>query len=623
MAKKTSAKKRPSRDKKEMAANIRKRVMNAQQSLLNSSEEVESNQQMATAISAVAVSIEGLSEGMEKIFKDLVEELSKIPETVKEQEENSSNVLEKLIDAILNLEDQLKEETDPEKREKIQGQIGALKGEAGKAYDKTADAKVPRTMGQMAAKFLGVDAKELKDEGGGVKGFLKAFVGTGPDKGLRGDIPKFFGLGSKPSLDDKMAAARGSREIAGTLDNAKEEKENERKTAIAARLKDTPEHLRVKSDEQGRFRIGKKGVRLDEYNTNDEGERVLNPRFQPASGMMGAQLQDEGTGYTYEAGKGVQAGMVPGGRGSSVAVGGTDESTDEFKDDVLKHLREIDENFEDLEDATRESSGGLLGGLMKFLGPMAAGVAAIGPALLPLGVAIAGIWAAMKVFQAAKGFKEMREAQKGAKEAEGRASANESDFVESQRNEDPELVARAEELQKADPAGGDKQLSLYIGQARRERMAATGATPSASSAPTSASASGAPPGASSAAITPAPGAPPGASSAATPAPATAGFTGEQQERLQSYGLDIQEKENTRQELMSDLEQARRRSRNSSGQLENSGNTPAPQQTINNIDNSQRVNAPQAAAPSGGASVSIRDTHNSYMRFQERRMSRVM
>jgi hypothetical protein len=44
--------------------------------------------------------------------------------------------------------------------------------------------------------------------------------------------------------------------------------------------------------------------------------------------------------------------------------------------------------------------------------------------------------------------------------------------------------------------------------------------------------------------------------------------------------------------------------------------------INNIDNSQRVNAPQASTSSGGASVSLRDTHNSYMRFQERRMSRI-
>ena len=53
--------------------------------------------------------------------------------------------------------------------------------------------------------------------------------------------------------------------------------------------------------------------------------------------------------------------------------------------------------------------------------------------------------------------------------------------------------------------------------------------------------------------------------------------------------------------------------------------PAPASAapvINNIDNSQRVNAPQASTSSGGASVSLRDTHNSYMRFQERRMSRI-
>ncbi len=254
MARKTSAKPRQRREKKEMANNIRKRVLSAQQNLVDQSKEVEGNQAMATAVSSVAVSIEALSEGMDKLFKDMIEELSKIPETVKDQEAQSEKILEKLITAILDLEDQLGKETDPEKRKALEGQIGALKGEAGKAYDKTAAAKVPRTMGQMAAKFLGVDAKELKDAGGGVGGFLKAFVGTGPDKGLRGDVPKYFGLDSKMSLEDKMTAARGSREIAGTLERAKEEKENERKAAIAARLKDTPEHLRVKSDDMGRYR---------------------------------------------------------------------------------------------------------------------------------------------------------------------------------------------------------------------------------------------------------------------------------------------------------------------------------------------------------------------------------
>jgi len=44
--------------------------------------------------------------------------------------------------------------------------------------------------------------------------------------------------------------------------------------------------------------------------------------------------------------------------------------------------------------------------------------------------------------------------------------------------------------------------------------------------------------------------------------------------------------------------------------------------INNIDNSSKVNAPQAAAATSGASVSLRDTNNSFMRFQDRRMARV-
>jgi hypothetical protein len=638
MAKKPPAKSR--REKKDMTDKIRKRILSAQQSLVDQPKEVEESKAVATAVSSVAVSIEALSDGMEKMFKDMIEELSKIPETVKEKETQSEKILEKLITVILDLEDQLKEETDPEKKEKLQGQIGVLKGEAGKAYDKTADANVPRTMGQVASKFLGVDPKELKDAGGGVGGFLKAFVGTGPDKGVRGDIPKFFGLGSKPSLEDKMTAARGSREIAGTLDKAKEEKENERKAAIAARLKDTPEHLRVKSDDQGRFRTGTKGARIDEYRTNAAGERALNPQFQPASGMFGKQLQDEGTGYTYEAGKGVQSGMVPGGAGESVPAagmgaldltshlpagrsisktdpksgqtdiilpgdrryadalasgeykesadsGGTDPETDTFKEDVLKKLDGFDENFEDLEDATIKSGGGLLGGLMKFLGPIAPALGAIGPALLPIGVAIAGVWAAMKVFQAFKEFGEMREAQKGLKEAEERGKTMEANLENTLQERDPDLLKRAKELQEADPKAGEKNLAVYVRQARRERgdvptsATSTSATPAATtSAAVTSTASSA---TATASMAPTPST---TTTAPTPTPARATVP---------------------------------------AALATTAPASAPAPVINNIDNSQRVNAPQAAAApaSGASSVSLRDTHNSYMRFQERRMSRIM
>ncbi len=593
MARKTSAKPRQRREKKEMANNIRKRVLSAQQNLVDQSKEVEGNQAMATAVSSVAVSIEALSEGMDKLFKDMIEELSKIPETVKDQEAQSEKILEKLITAILDLEDQLGKETDPEKRKALEGQIGALKGEAGKAYDKTAAAKVPRTMGQMAAKFLGVDAKELKDAGGGVGGFLKAFVGTGPDKGLRGDVPKYFGLDSKMSLEDKMTAARGSRDIAGTLERAKEEKENERKAAIAARLKDTPEHLRVKSDDMGRYRVGTKGGRIDEFMPSG----ALNPRFQPASGMMGKQLQDEATGYTYEAGKGVQAGMVPGGAGASVLeskmMGGTDTETDEFKTKVLDYLEETNENLEDMESATLDSKG-LLGNIGSILGglggTLVSGISGALKGLIPgflrsggtpdvpggapgapptkaggrlarlgrgLGRAarvagkVAGVAAVgMAAYDAYKGFNADENASTGDKLKNAGSNVLSGLTFGLLGKSSDEIQAEA--AQRAQAGTSTSPVATSMAPAPASPVAASMA-PVAASAPMAT--------ASRSMMAP-------ALAATAPAPASA----------------------------------------------------AP--VINNIDNSQRVNAPQASTSSGGASVSLRDTHNSYMRFQERRMSRI-
>ena len=597
MARKTSAKPRQRREKKEMANNIRKRVLSAQQNLVDQSKEVEGNQAMATAVSSVAVSIEALSEGMDKLFKDMIEELSKIPETVKDQEAQSEKILEKLITAILDLEDQLGKETDPEKRKALEGQIGALKGEAGKAYDKTAAAKVPRTMGQMAAKFLGVDAKELKDAGGGVGGFLKAFVGTGPDKGLRGDVPKYFGLDSKMSLEDKMTAARGSRDIAGTLERAKEEKENERKAAIAARLKDTPEHLRVKSDDMGRYRVGTKGGRIDEFMPSG----ALNPRFQPASGMMGKQLQDEATGYTYEAGKGVQAGMVPGGAGASVLeskmMGGTDTETDEFKTKVLDYLEETNENLEDMESATLDSKG-LLGNIGSILGglggTLVSGISGALKGLIPgflrnggtpdvPGGAPGGAPGAPPTRaggRLARFGRGLGRVARFAGRAAGVAAVGMAAYDAYRGFNADENATTGERIRNA---GSNVLSGLTFGLLGKssdeiQAEAAQRAEAGTSASPVAASMAPAPASPVAASMAPvAASAPMATASRSMMAPALA------------------------------------------------ATAPAPASAapvINNIDNSQRVNAPQASTSSGGASVSLRDTHNSYMRFQERRMSRI-
>ena len=597
MARKTSAKPRQRREKKEMANNIRKRVLSAQQNLVDQSKEVEGNQAMATAVSSVAVSIEALSEGMDKLFKDMIEELSKIPETVKDQEAQSEKILEKLITAILDLEDQLGKETDPEKRKALEGQIGVLKGEASKAYDKTAAAKVPRTMGQMAAKFLGVDAKELKDAGGGVGGFLKAFVGTGPDKGLRGDVPKYFGLDSKMSLEDKMTAARGSRDIAGTLERAKEEKENERKAAIAARLKDTPEHLRVKSDDMGRYRVGTKGGRIDEFMPSG----ALNPRFQPASGMMGKQLQDEATGYTYEAGKGVQAGMVPGGAGASVLeskmMGGTDTETDEFKTKVLDYLEETNENLEDMESATLDSKG-LLGNIGSILGglggTLVSGISGALKGLIPgflrnggtpdvPGGAPGGAPGAPPTRaggRLARFGRGLGRVARFAGRAAGVAAVGMAAYDAYRGFNADENATTGERIRNA---GSNVLSGLTFGllgkssdeiqaEAAQRAEAGTSASPVAAS------------------MAPAPASPVAASMAPVAASAPMATAS--------------------RSMMAPA-------------LAATAPTPASAApVINNIDNSQRVNAPQASTSSGGASVSLRDTHNSYMRFQERRMSRI-
>lgn len=707
MARKTPSKTR--REKKEMAGNIRKRIISAQKTLVDTAEEVSSSKEMAAAVSTVAVSIEALSEGQEKLFNELIEELSKIPDTLREKESKSEKILDKLLDAIVELEKQLEEANDPEQKEKLQQGIQNLRGQADKVYQDTSAGSSLKTMGDVVSQYLGVSPGERKEAGGGVKGFLKAFVGQDKESGIRGDTKKFFGIHPQRTVDEMLVAKRGSQDIAGTLDKAKIEKENERKAAIAERLRNVPEHLRVKSDEQGRFRTSKKGDRIPEYLPSGS----LNPRFQPASGMMGKQLVDEGSGYTYEAGKGVQEKMVPGGAGVSVpasqrtvqitnpksgqidfitpgdarhpatAVGGTtnssvssrsstvnnsaafsssvgnvplpidtqigedsgsDTDTDTFKDDVLAKMDDIIEQQEDIESATLEGKG-ILGGITSILSALGGNIikgitGALGGLIRGGGTALRAAGGAASSAATALGTS-VTAASGGAIAAtvggglaaglaigdqfntsvEEGGSGNLRDWWRNTRlgglrgESIADKESREQSAARADQMAQERGFANFAEMQAANRAKAAGATgttpaatPASSSQPSSSPRSAAP-----------------AAAPAQPstAPVVGGFTGAQQESLRSSGFDVQERERTRSDLMSGLEDARRRARSGgNGALETTGtpaSTPAP--VINNIDNSSKVNAPPAAQPSSGASVSVRDTHNSYVRYQDRRMNR--
>lgn len=608
MARKKSSSVR--REKKQMAVNIRKRVISAQKALVDTSEEVTSSKEMATAVSSVAVSIEALSEGQEKLFNALIEELSKIPETMEQKESKSEKVLEKLVDAILDLEKQLEKTTDPEQRAKIEQGISKLRGQADVAMEGTSRGRALRTGGDVASQFLGVNPRERKEAGGGVKGFLKAFMGQDEDSGLRGGVRKYFGIQPQRTVDEMLAAKRGSEDIAGTLTQAKEQKENERKAAVAARLKDVPEHFRVKSDETGRFRIGTKGTRIDEYTASG----AINPRFQPASGMMGKQLVDEGSGFTYEAGKGVQTGMVPGGAGTSVpaalaaggsvqaalaAGGGTDVATDTFKEDLMGKLDDLEEQLEDVE--TAADSKGLLGNIASVLGGLGGTLltgikgafsgltglfgggkgpnidvppgGALGPGAAPVATKAGG-----RLARFGRGASRLA---KGAGRVLGKVAA-------------PLAVGMAAyDAYKGFTADSDASLGERLRNAGSSAISGAtfgllGSSPeeiAARKAESEAAASTAP--------------------AVAAAPAVAGDFSPSGDAAMATTV----RPSSRAATVTSLETS-------------APPAAAAAPIINNIDNSSKVNAPQAATATSGASISLRDMNNSFMRFQDRRMARV-
>lgn len=128
-----------------------------------------------------------------------------------------------------------------------------------------------------------------------------------------------------------------------------------RKAEIAERMQQVPEHLRVKVDpETGmRYRVGTKGTRINEFNKS--GARNENFQF----GTLGGLVDEEtGEAYGYEEKK-VKGSMKSGREGFGDADG-VDEATDTSAQDILNKMDDINDTLREVVTAIEgiETGGG-------------------------------------------------------------------------------------------------------------------------------------------------------------------------------------------------------------------------------------------------------------------------
>jgi hypothetical protein len=342
--------------------------------------------------------------------------------------------------------------------------------------------------------------------------------------------------------------------------------------------------------------------------------------------MFGATLIDGKTGATLGGPTGAVA--TPGKTSTVVATAGTAKfsgsgSDTETKDNDFAELKKIDENTDELEEKADGGMASLLAGLIPA---MVAGIAplmamllpALGAIALPLVAVVASIAAIVLVVKAFKGFGEMRAAQKEAKASETRGvegnaklkekigvTGEEAAKVGSSVNSMVSAGKTDEEIKAAikekNPGIKDEYLDAKVAAARKpadeKNNTPATATPATAAAALPGTTMGAPATAAAALPGTTMGAPATAASVAAAASISTGAAG----ASASGRVPAQEA------------------------IEQKSVVPSAAPTIinNNTDNSKKSSSSGGGQSSGGAEISLRDVHNSYMRFQEKRMARVM
>lgn len=569
MAKQSKAARDVKKTKSDIAKTIREDILRRETA--PAEEATQSNVESAQTIAKVAAAIEMMSDTQNDTLLEILQALEKIPQSLAEQEKQATENLEHLVKVIVELEKDLKkaeEAGDTEKADKLKTNIAALRGEADKQLKLSTQGidSAPKTFGEGIAKMMGVSPTELREAGGGVKGFAKSLLGG--TKEYVGSIAKPGEFNQKfiPTVEDRI---RKEQEESQAKEAIKSSLGDARKAEIAEKIKNVPENLRIKVDaETGqRYRLGTKGQRINEF----EESGAKNSRFE--FGTMGG-LVDEESGKNYNYGTSttpISAGMTAAAPRSNVFEGesGTDTDTDNSQEEMISKLDDINLNLEQI-NATIEDKdfggggggGGLVDNALDVLtsrgGRRAASRVATraaartaGKGLLKGGLRAAGrfarfagpvglaVTAGMGIYDAATGFNADENASTGDKfKNAGSSLLNSFSFGllgKSSNEIREEAAARAAAGVEAPPA-----------------------------------------------VTPTMAAPPSAPVVRPNRTAAAPVIERQ--------------------------------------------APATSTAPVIVDNSQRVNAPQvASAPASGAStvITVRDTHGSHMRFQDRRMVRVM
>lgn len=346
-ARKTSGRK-PRREKTEMLKNI-KASMSVEKTRLDPEEQAASNMEVASNIAKVAVVLENLSSDQTDVLKDILKALENIPENVGQSIEQSEQTLEKLVKVIVKLEKDLEAAEKKGDKKKAEALRGSISALRGEADKAIQGGALAAGPQTMGEGFANMLGVSPRELRGAGGGVGGFFKAFAG--GMKNNTLDAFTprLNKPPTLEETLERERNKGKISGALGEA-------RKAEIAERMQQVPAHLRVKVDpETGmRYRTGTKGNRINEF----EESGAKNSRFE--FGTLGGLVDEEtGEAYQYDEGKKSTGSMRPTREGFGDADG-VDEATDTGTQEILDKMDDINDTLQEMVSAIEgiETGGG-------------------------------------------------------------------------------------------------------------------------------------------------------------------------------------------------------------------------------------------------------------------------
>jgi len=173
------------RTKSDISKNIRNSIKGSSSSSMDYKGEVGKNIELSKTLQGVSTFLETLSKKEQDMFKKLIAAVEEIPKNTDELQKQQKQIFDDLIKTTAVLKKAAEKETDPKKKKELESATSSMM-DRGTAIQKNIDPN-PRGLREMiGAKKYGIDPREVRQ-----KGLIRSVFSQAKREVFGGDAPSF------------------------------------------------------------------------------------------------------------------------------------------------------------------------------------------------------------------------------------------------------------------------------------------------------------------------------------------------------------------------------------------------------------------------------------------------